>query len=105
MRVVVAWLAVLGFVETAVAADLGPYLRGPQYEEPVPAYRWSGFYGGGQVGYSVAGVDFTGGVSAPVSPILRVHAIQQDQHISKWPLLGKKKPSRSSFGGVCGHYL
>ncbi len=103
MRVVVAWLAVLGFVETAVAADLGPYLRGPQYEEPVPAYRWSGFYGGGQVGYSVAGVDFTGGVSALVSHILRVTAIEQDQHISNWPLLGKKNPSGISFGGFVGY--
>src|SRR5438552_5113777 len=103
MRVVVAWLAVLGLVETAVAADLGPYLRGPQYEEPVPAYRWSGFYGGGQVGYSVAGVDFTGGVSALVSHILRVTAIEQDQHVSNWPLLGKKNPSGISFGGFVGY--
>src|SRR5712691_2347857 len=103
MRVVVAWLAVLGLVETAVAADLGPYLRGPQYEEPVPAYRWSGFYGGGQVGYSVAGVDFTGGVSSLVSHILRVTAIEQDQNISNWPLLGKKNPSGISFGGFVGY--
>jgi len=103
MRIVVVWLAVLGFVETAVAADLGPYLRGPQYEEPVPAYRWSGFYGGGQVGYSVAGVDFTGGVSSLVAHILRVTAIEQDQHISGWPVLGKRNPSGVSFGGFVGY--
>jgi outer membrane immunogenic protein len=101
--VVVAWLAVLGLVETAVAADLGPYLRGPQYEEPIPAYRWSGFYGGGQVGYSVAGVDFTGGVKSLVAHILRVTAIEQDQNISNWPLLGKKNPSGVSFGGFVGY--
>ncbi len=101
--VVVAWLAVLGFVETAVAADLGPYLRGPQYEEPIPPYRWSGFYGGGQVGYSVAGVDFTGGVSSLIAHILRVTAIEQDQNISSWPLLGKKNPSGVSFGGFVGY--
>ena len=103
MRVVVVWLAVLGFVETAVAADLGPYLRGPQYEEPVPAYRWSGVYGGGQIGYSVAGVDFTGGVSSLVAHILRVTAIEQDQHISGWPVLGKRNPSGVSFGGFVGY--
>ena len=103
MRVVVGCLAVLGFVETAVAADLGPYLRGPQYEEPVPAYRWSGVYGGGQVGYSVAGVDFTGGVSSLIAHILRVTAIEQDQNISGWPVLGKRNPSGVSFGGFVGY--
>src|SRR6266568_4333086 len=73
MRIVIAvWLAVLAFAGTAVGADLGPYLRGGQYEEPAPAYRWSGVYGGGQVGFSVAGIDFTGGVGSLIAHILRV---------------------------------
>jgi outer membrane immunogenic protein len=104
MRViVVVWLAVLAFAEAAVAADLGPYLRGPQYEEPALPYRWSGVYGGGQVGFSVAGVDFSGGVSSLVAHILRVTAIEQDQNISNWPLLGKRNPSGISFGGFVGY--
>jgi outer membrane immunogenic protein len=104
MRVIVAvWFAVLAFAQAAVAADLGPYLRGPQYEEPVPVYRWSGVYGGGQIGFSVAGIDFSGGVSSLVSHILRVTAIEQDQHISDWPLLGKRNPSGLSFGGFVGY--
>jgi len=104
MRIVIAvWLAVLAFAGTAVGADLGPYLRGGQYEEPAPAYRWSGVYGGGQVGFSVAGIDFTGGVGSLIAHILRVTAIEQDQHISNWPLLGKRNPSGVSFGGFVGY--
>ena len=104
MRViVVVWFAVLAFAQAALAADLGPYLRGPQYEEPVPVYRWSGVYGGGQVGFSVSGVDFTGGVGSLVAHILRVTAIEQDQHISDWPLLGKRNPTGGSFGGFVGY--
>ncbi len=104
MRIVIAvWLALLAFAGTAVGADLGPYLRGGQYEEPIPAYRWSGVYGGGQVGFSVAGIDFTGGVGSLIAHILRVTAIEQDQHISNWPLLGKRNPSGVSFGGFVGY--
>jgi outer membrane immunogenic protein len=104
MRVIiVVCIAVLAFAEAAIAADLGPYLRGPQYEEPAPAYRWSGVYGGGQVGFSVAPIDFAGGVSSLVSHILRVTAIENDQHISNWPLLGKRNPAGASFGGFVGY--
>src|SRR5262249_11449450 len=104
MRViVVVWFAVLAFAQAALAADLGPYLRGPQYEEPVPAYRWSGVYGGGQVGFSVSGVDFSGGVGDLVAHILRVTAIEQDQHISNLPLLRKRNPTGVSFGGFAGY--
>jgi outer membrane immunogenic protein len=110
--VVVAWLAVLGLVETAVAADLGPYLRGPQYEEPVPACCWSGFYGGGQVGYSVAGVDFantTNRVNVLVADTLHATVLPQDQttidsHLGlAVPPLGKSNPVGASFGGFVGY--
>src|ERR1700674_2489924 len=103
MRVVVGCLAVLGFVETAVAADLGPYLRGPQYEEPVPAYRWSGVYGGGQVGYSGANIDFGRGVNALLASMLRILTIEQTHHISDWPALPNRNPVGNSFGAFVGY--
>jgi opacity protein-like surface antigen len=101
--VVVAWLAVLGCVDAAAAADLGPYLRGPQFEEPAPPHRWAGVYGGGQIGYSVAGIDFTGGVGDLVQHVLRVTTIEADLNISSWPLLGKKNGAGGSFGGFVGY--
>jgi outer membrane immunogenic protein len=57
-------LAVFGFAQSAFAADPAedmPYLRGSNVYEP-PAYRtytrWSGFYVGGQAGYSSANVTY-----------------------------------------------
>ncbi len=102
MRTVVVGLALLGLAQSAFAADL-PYLRGAQYEEPIPPYRWSGVYGGGQVGYSVAGMDFTGSVSGLIARVLRVTAIEQDVHVSDWPVLGKSNPPGVSFGGFVGY--
>ena len=101
MRVVVG-LALLGLTQSALAADL-PYLRGAQYEEPIPVYRWSGVYGGGQVGYSVAGMDFTGGVRALVADEVRLLTIERDQHISDWPVLPRRNPPGVSFGGFVGY--
>jgi outer membrane immunogenic protein len=101
--VVVAWLAVVGFVETAVAADLGPYLRGPQYGEPVPVYRWGGVYGGAQAGFSTASMNLSQSVGALVGDMLRLTTIEQDFNVSSWPVLGKPNPVGASFGGFVGY--
>jgi outer membrane immunogenic protein len=111
MRTVVVGLALLGLAQSAFAADL-PYLRGAQYEEPIPPYRWSGVYGGGQVGYSSGGVDFSGSsgiTESLITNMLNDTTIQQDQttlaqhiQISQPPLL-KANLAGTSFGGFVGY--
>jgi outer membrane immunogenic protein len=87
----------------ASAADLPEVLRGPIVSEAAPFYRWSGVYGGGQVGFSVAAVNFTDSVRALVADEVRLLTIEQDQHISQWPLVPKKNPIGGSFGGFVGY--
>jgi outer membrane immunogenic protein len=87
----------------ASAADLPEVLRGPIVSEAAPFYRWSGVYGGGQVGFSVAAINFTDSVRALVAEEVRLLAIEQHQRISDWPLLPKKNPVGGSFGGFVGY--
>lgn len=104
MRVVgVVGLAVLILADSAFAADLGPILRGGQYEEPVLAPRWAGIYGGGQVGFSTAAIDFSHGVGTLIADELRVTAIEQDFQVSNWPNLPKKNPIGASYGAFLGY--
>jgi len=87
----------------AAAADLGPVLRGGQYEEPPLFYRWSGVYGGGQIGFSIANVDFTNQVRTLVADEIRLLTIEQDQRVSQWLVLPKKNPVGGSFGAFVGY--
>jgi opacity protein-like surface antigen len=109
--VVVASLAVLGLAQSAVAADLGPYLHGGQYEEPAAPYRWSGVYGGGQVGYSVAGVEDPGtDVSALVNSGLSLPPFDSppfpgNAPTAGWTLAGKRNPVGISYGAFVGYNL
>ena len=86
----------------AAAADL-PVLRGPIVGEVAPIYRWAGAYGGGQIGFSTANIDFTDGVRALVADEVRLLTIEQDQQISQWPVLPKKNPVGGSFGAFVGY--
>jgi outer membrane immunogenic protein len=99
-------------VAQAAAADLPAVLRGPIVGELVPAYRWSGVYGGGQVGYSVAGIDFAGStdkVNLLVTDMLHGTTLLQDQttidqHLNlSVPPLQKNNPVGASFGGFVGY--
>lgn len=104
VRGVVLGLGMLGLAQGASAADLpAAVLRGPIVGELVPAYRWDGIYGGGQVGFSTANIDFTNGVRALVADEVRLLTIEQDQQISQWPLLPKKNPVGGSFGAFVGY--
>src|ERR1700722_18231692 len=81
MRSVVCALALLTLPTSAFAGDFD-ILRGT-----VPTYRWSGFYAGGDFGYSAANVDFGQAAGPDIANMLRNSAIEQDQQISQWPLL------------------
>jgi outer membrane immunogenic protein len=90
-------------VTQAAAADLPAVLRGPIVGEVVQAYRWDGIYGGGQIGVSVANVDFTNAARTLVAEEVRLLTIEQDQQISQWAVLPKKNPVGGSFGAFVGY--
>lgn len=104
MRRVFVGLGLLGMmIQGAAAADLGSYvLRGSD----TPTYRWSGVYVGGQIGYSSAGFDFSGGGLGPlISTILRDTRINQDVDVSGLTVLGKTDRNGVGFGGFVGYNL
>jgi outer membrane immunogenic protein len=98
MRSVVCALALLTLPTSAFAGDFD-ILRGT-----VPTYRWAGFYAGGNFGYSAANVDFGQAAGPDIANMLRNSAIEQDQQISQWPLLGgDSNPQSMNFGGFAGY--
>ena len=100
---IVAWVALLALAQNVGAADLGPYLRGGQYEEPAPVNRWGGVYGGAQAGFSTASINFNQNVGGLVADELRLTTIERDFNISSWLVLGKPNPVGGSYGGFVGY--
>ena len=98
MRSVVCALALLTLPTSAFAGDFD-ILRGT-----VTTYRWAGFYAGGDFGYSAANVNFGQAAGPDIANILRNNAIEQDEQISQWPLLGgNSNPQSMNFGGFAGY--
>jgi opacity protein-like surface antigen len=94
----------LALAPSAFAADLDDnILRGPAPVGPPPVARWSGFYVGGQAGYSSSMINFGTAASGDISFILRNTAIEQNQQISQWTVLGQRFPTSASFGGFVGY--
>ena len=97
MRWVFAALFGLTLATPAFAADLG-MLRGSY-----PTYNWGGFYGGVQAGYSSAVINSSQSASADIAFLLRDTAIEQDQDISAWTVLGNRTPTDTNYGGFIGY--
>ena len=101
MRWVISVLTFLALPASAFAADLdGDFnvLRGAE-----PAYHWGGFYGGLQVGDTSGKVNFGQAASPEIAFMLRDTAIEQDQQISKWTVLGSRTPNATNLGGFVGY--
>ncbi len=97
MRWLMCAFIVAGCAQGAAAADM-PLLRGSNTFDVGPQVRWDGVYFGAQVGYSVAGADFTnatGSLSALITglPFLTT---------TSTPLGTDDKPS-AHFGGFVGY--
>jgi outer membrane immunogenic protein len=104
-RLTISALALLGLVHNVSAADYSePILRGAEVFAPQPAtyFRWSGFYVGGQGGFSQADVTFGNGAntlfniladSSPNNPTPGVVA----------PVILKDANGASSYGGFIGY--
>jgi len=84
---------VLGFAATVIAGQAlaADYLRGSTYEVVKPAYRWDGFYFGGQAGYAYSDATFERTPSFDgVLP-------------AEWPELPSASASNTSYGAFFGY--
>ncbi len=99
MRWVLGAVVVLAVTPSAFADDLS-ILRGTQ-----PTYHWSGIYGGGQIGYSSSVVNFGQAASNDIGFILRNTALEQDERISQWSVLGTRSPVSTGVGGFVGYNI
>jgi outer membrane immunogenic protein len=102
MRWVICALIVLALPPTAFAGDLD-VLRGSQTVGPATFTNWSGVYGGVQGGYSSGVVNFGTASSSEIAFLLRNTAIEQDQDISQWTVLGSRHPNSTGMGGFIGY--
>jgi outer membrane immunogenic protein len=105
MRSVICALVVLGSMiglAPNARADDFDVLRGSQPVGPATFTRWSGFYAGGQFGYSSANTDFSQATRSLSAFSLRELALENDDFVSTWPVLGKTDTSTTSWGGFAG---
>jgi outer membrane immunogenic protein len=102
MRWMICALFMLVLAPRASAADLD-VLRGSEPVGPATYTRWSGFYFGGDVGYSNINADFGKSTAPLVAFSLRELALEADALVSTWPVLGKASNSGVSFGGFAGY--
>jgi outer membrane immunogenic protein len=104
-RLTVSALALLGLVHNVSAADYSePILRGAEVFAPAPAtyFRWSGFYVGGQGGYSHA--DFTLGNGArAIFDILGDSLPGNPDAAGSVPVVLKDSVGTTSYGGFIGY--
>lgn len=112
MRRVLAAVLAFGLVHEARAADMPfdlpfdiPVLRGSSGPEigPPAYHRWSGFYFGGQAGYSAASLDFGNSTSDLIAFILRDTALENQAQVSQWTVLPGTATSATGFGGFVGY--
>ena len=110
MRWVICALTVLTLASPAFAADLdilpGPQPVGPGGSLPVGPgtfTRWSGFYVGGQIGYGDANTDFSNATQPLVAFSLRNLALESDDFVSTWPVLGRGSNDAVGYGGFVGY--
>jgi outer membrane immunogenic protein len=67
--------------------------------------NWSGFYIGGQFGYSDASADFSNSTQAPIAYSLRELTLENEFAPSNWPVLGTATHGAAGFGGFIGYNI
>jgi opacity protein-like surface antigen len=70
---------------------------------PATFTRWSGFYFGGQFGYSNGSANFGNSTNALIAYALRETALEADFSPSSWPILGTANNSAATYGGFVGY--
>jgi outer membrane immunogenic protein len=100
---VLCWLALISHA-FADDFDLGPLRGSNPFVPAAPVYtNWSGFYIGGQAGYGNAHMDFSGASKSLVQTMLQQLALENQQHVSEWVVLGKSDNQGSTYGGFFGY--
>src|SRR5262249_15622342 len=107
MRRVFYALILLGLASPAMAADPAEFdfLRGSDTVGPGTYSRWSGFYVGGQIGYSRGSTDFSGSTAPEIAYVLRETSLQASFLPSQWPVLGHASTGAPQFGGFIGYNM
>ena len=104
MRRVICALTVVALASPAFAADLDlDILRGSQPVGPATFTRWSGFYVGGQFGYTNGNAPFSGSTQAGVAYALRETTLENEFGVSQWPTLGTANETAPTYGGFVGY--
>src|SRR5262245_12565587 len=103
MRRLLVAVGLIVSMSDAFAAD-PPILRGSAgYAPAANLVNWSGFYGGGHVGYGFSSMDFTGTTRDLVAHSLRELALESVAHPSTWEVLGKADPHGTAVGIFFGY--
>jgi outer membrane immunogenic protein len=102
MRWLVCVLVVLGVAPPAFAQDFD-VLRGAESIGPATFTNWSGFYAGGDWGYTNDATDFSNATNSLVAYSLRELALEQDDNVSSWSVLGNASTSTTTPSGFAGY--
>jgi outer membrane immunogenic protein len=106
MRLLVRGLLLAGVASPAFAADIdNSWLRGSSSfpADPPPFQRWSGVYGGGQVGADFRGVDFRSVVGDSITNISGQDANFNGVPLNSFPHLSTVNTKGPSYGGFIGY--
>lgn len=101
MRWVIGALFVLGFAPQVFAADLD-ILRGAEPVGPPSFTNWTGFYVGGDWGYTNDATDFSHATNSLVSYSLRQTTLETDDNVSSWSVLGNASTTTTTPSGFVG---
>lgn len=102
MRWAICFLFALSFAPSALAADLN-ILRGAEPVGPPSYTNWSGFYFGGDWGYSDSSADFSQSTQPPLAYALRNSTLENTSQPSSYPTLGTADSAGQSYGGFVGY--
>lgn len=102
MRWLVCALVVLGFAPRAFAADLD-VLRGDKSVGPATFTNWTGFYAGGEWGYTNDTTDFSHATNSLVAYSLRDLTLEEDDNVSSWSVLGNASTTTTTPSGFVGY--
>lgn len=107
-------LLLLALTSPAFAEDF-PYPPVPTLPPPTPPQhdattvgpatftRWSGFYVGGQIGFSNGNADFSGASISQLTYALRETTIENEFGVNNWEVLGAGNSSAATYGGFVGY--
>jgi outer membrane immunogenic protein len=106
MRLLFRGLLLAGVASPAFAGDMdNSWLRGSSSfpADPPPFQRWSGAYGGGQLGEDFYGMDFSGAVQTSIGDIAGLDANFSGIPLSSFPQLSTMNSKGLSYGGFTGY--